>query len=368
MKELSTTERRALTVILVAGAFVLASAAAIILYQFAQDFFGILFLFFVAGLLAFIISPVADWIGDRSAHLAGGLAATLVFTLAALVMVVGLVILGASAFDATGTLLAGSQSSEDAVARVLAPFSPVLQQFGLEIQSVATSIVSAVGQSIGSQAQAIAGIGVSILGQALTIVFIAVLLYSGRRGYQAGLLRLVPERHHDLLLRLEAATHRSFSGYLRGQVGVGFVYGVLAAVVSFILGLPLVPLVAFSSGLLQTIPFFGQLISWLPPVFIALVFAPDALFPTIVLMGVGAVLVQQFVQPRIVGRAIGLDPMFVLAAVFIGAQLFGAAGAIFGVPFLAIFVSMFRAWLDENVPLEPDDSPGLGDPPGGVLA
>ena len=43
--------------------------------------------------------------------------------------------------------------------------------------------------------------------------------------------------------------------------------------------------------------------------------------------------------------AVGINPVLVLAAVFIGAQVAGAFGAIFGVPVVAVIVSLFeRTW------------------------
>ncbi|MEO7117883.1 MAG: AI-2E family transporter [Candidatus Limnocylindrales bacterium] len=351
--KLTRTERRAVGVVLVGGAALIATALLVLAYQFVQAFFGLLFLFFMAWLLSFVISPFAARLGARFPKVAGGIAATLVFGVAAMILIAALVVIGASAVGAADQLLDGSSSPQDAVAHVLQPFEGLLTGFGLNTRSVAASVVTAINSTVSGQAQALAATGVTVLGQAMTIVFIAVLIYAGRDSYATAVLRLVPPSRHDLVVRFEAAAYRSFSGFIRGQLGVGLVFGIVAAVVSLVVGLPLnfVPLIAFLAGLLQTIPFFGQIVSWAPPVLVALLFKPDALVPSLVLIGVGAILFQQLIQPRIVSRAIGLDPILVLAAVFGGAQLFGAAGAIFGVPVLAVFTSMLRAWLDENRPV-----------------
>ncbi len=61
-------------------------------------------------------------------------------------------------------------------------------------------------------------------------------------------------------------------------------------------------------------------------------------------------IVQNVVTPRVMGKAVGINPILVLAAVFIGSQVAGAIGAIFGVPVLAVGVSLFDTWHDRVRP------------------
>ncbi|MEO7117624.1 MAG: hypothetical protein ABIZ34_01485, partial [Candidatus Limnocylindrales bacterium] len=102
------SERRALSIILIGGAGLIIVALLVLAYQFVQAFFGLLFLFFMAWLLSFIISPFASRLGGRFPKLAGGVAATLVFAAAAILLVAVLVVVGASAVSAANGLLAGA--------------------------------------------------------------------------------------------------------------------------------------------------------------------------------------------------------------------------------------------------------------------
>ncbi len=112
-------------------------------------------------------------------------------------------------------------------------------------------------------------------------------------------------------------------------------------------------LTSTTSGFLMAIPFFGPFVAWAPPVIVAAVTKPDALFATIAIMGIGWFLVQNVLQPRILAGAIGLHPVVVLAAVLIGTKLFGVAGAIFGLPIAAVISSFFFYFLRRNV--NPDE-------------
>jgi len=112
----------------------------------------------------------------------------------------------------------------------------------------------------------------------------------------------------------------------------------LAAIL--LLGLPLAVLTSVAAGLLQMIPFFGPFVSWAPPVIVALVLQPESVVPTLILMGLGWIVVMNVLQPRIMQGAVGIHPIVVLGSVLIGGRIAGIPGAIFGIPFAAV-VSAF---------------------------
>jgi predicted PurR-regulated permease PerM len=122
------------------------------------------------------------------------------------------------------------------------------------------------------------------------------------------------------------------------------VYGLYAGVVSAVLGLPYLPLIAVTVGILHTIPFFGPFVSWIPPVLIAVLYQPDAIVPAIAMMAVGMLVTMNILQPRIVGQSVGLHPVVVLGSVLVGARLYGALGAIFSVPVVAVIAAVVGYW------------------------
>jgi predicted PurR-regulated permease PerM len=118
---------------------------------------------------------------------------------------------------------------------------------------------------------------------------------------------------------------------------------------------PFTPLIGVLTALFQSVPYFGQLVSWAPLVFITLIFKPDAFVPVTIIEGVTLFIVMNVVTPRVMGNAVGINPVLVLAAVFIGAQVAGAFGAIFGVPVLAVIVSLLDTYIDRIRPLDSEE-------------
>jgi len=129
---------------------------------------------------------------------------------------------------------------------------------------------------------------------------------------------------------------------------MGAVYFVVALMTSLIFGLPLAALTSVASGLLQAIPFFGPFLSWAPPVIVALLFKPEALVQTTVVMLVGWFLVMNVLQPRIMQGAVGIHPIVVLGSVLVGSRIAGIPGAIFGIPIAAVASSFFFHYLHRS--------------------
>ena len=85
---------------------------------------------------------------------------------------------------------------------------------------------------------------------------------------------------------------------------------------------------------------------------VTFVFTPDQLVLVLAIMLVGWLFIQQIISPRVMAAAVGLNPLVVLFAVFVGSAVAGPLGAVFGVPIVAAMASLFTAWLDHVRPVE----------------
>jgi predicted PurR-regulated permease PerM len=189
------------------------------------------------------------------------------------------------------------------------------------------------------QQAAVASIGV--VGNVLIVFMLSVFIVIDSESILNFLLRLVPPRYADEARLLEHAIGRSFGGFLRGQAIIGFLYAVVAFAVSELLGLPYVPVITATAGVLMAIPFFGPFVAWVPPVLVAFVSLPNATPAALVGMGIGWFVVMNVVQPRVMADAVGIPPVVVFASVLIGSKVAGVPGAIFGLPIAAVISAVF---------------------------
>jgi len=315
-------------------------------------YFGdILLTFFLAWLLAFIISPLVSRIVNLIPRLPRAVATILVYTVVVLALVV-LVVVAAGALATSISQFAASIPDIKAnLPTLLAPWQHWLDSVGLSQIGLVSQAEAALGNldsiagALVQPLQQIAVASLSVVGTMLIVFFLSIYMVVDRDAVLAFLFRIVPPSYAEDARLLEVSVARSFGGFLRGQALMGVIYFLVALATNLALGLPLAALTSVAAGLLQMIPFFGPFISWAPPVIVALVLQPDSTLPALVLMAIGWVVVMNVLQPRIMQGAVGIHPIVVLGSVLIGGRIAGIPGAIFGIPIAAVVSALLLEFL-----------------------
>ncbi len=325
-------------------------------------FSSILIMFFLAWLLAFLIDPVVSRLVTRLPFLPRGAATGLVFAATVLVAIAVLAAIASSVISSLSEITGTASTFDDAIGRLLGPIQAQIDAWGLPISLTRTASDVAAqlnGNARDLLAAALNG-GLQLFSAGSAIIFIAVVFVASKASFLAYLRRLVPTHHRVYYDEFVAAVSRSFGGFIRGQFIVTALYGLVAGLIGFAFGVPFAPLIVVVTTALQSVPYFGQLVSWIPLVLITAVFEPQVILPVTVTFVILLLIVQNVVSPRVMADTVGLNPVLVLAAVFIGSQVAGVFGAMFGVPVLAVLVSLFEIWLDEARP-ETEETPATGD-------
>jgi predicted PurR-regulated permease PerM len=347
-------DRRLLSTLLILG---VVAVAFYIISQLTDLFFyfGDIFLtFFLAWLLAFIISPIVARIVGIIPRLPRAVATILVY--GAVVVILALLVVVAAGALATSIADFALQlpNIRENLPEILAPWQAWLNSIGLgQIDLVAQAEAALanlddIAAALVEPLQQIAVASLSVVGTMLIVFFLSIYMVLDRDAVLAFLFRIVPPSYSEEARLLETSVSRSFGGFLRGQALMGFVYFLIALGTNLLLGLPLAALTSVAAGFLQMIPFFGPFISWAPPVIVALVLKPDAVVPTILLMGAGWVVVMNVLQPRIMQGAVGIHPIVVLGSVLIGGRIAGIPGAIFGIPIAAVVSAFVMEFLQRT--------------------
>ena len=344
---LNERQQRWLTSFLVLGS---AAFGLVILSYLAAywNFFGdVILTLFLAWLLAFILSSPVRLLLRIVPRLPRVVAVVAVYAVLTIALLAIVVVAAQALFSSLLEFIRNVPSLREQLPTILQPWSNRLAALGFgQVDLVAQAnafldgLASTAQDLVGPlQAAAVASLGV--VGNVLIVFILSVFIVIDSDTILSFLLRLVPPRYADEARLLEHAIGRSFGGFLRGQAIVGFLYAVIALVVSEVLRLPYVPVITATAGILMAIPFFGPFVSWVPPVLVAFVSVPDATGAAIVLMGVGWFVVMNIVQPRVMADAVGIPPIVVLASVLVGSKVAGIPGAIFAIPIAAVISAVF---------------------------
>lgn len=166
----------------------------------------------------------------------------------------------------------------------------------------------------------------------LVIVISFYLTLDGRR-IRNSIIGVVPQRSRPHVLLFEDALNRVVGNYIRGQLLLAIIIGVLVSLVCVLTGLGQFALIFGALGFLfETIPMVGPFLASISPLITSLLL-PDP-FPRTLWVLLCFVIIQAIesnvLGPRIVGHAVGLHPVASIMALLIFARLFGNAFGTFG--------------------------------------
>jgi len=325
---LSDRERTALRWTILPMPVIAIGVALFLLANIVNEFSSVLVMFFLAWLLAFLIDPVVSRIVIRLPFLPRGVAASLVFVVTVVVAIALLAGIASSVITSLREIIGTASTIDDAIGKLLAPIQTQLDTLGFQINltRAASDVVHQFSTNASALLSAALNSGLQLFSVGSAIIFIAVVFVANKGRFLLFAHRLVPMDQRALYDEFVEATSRSFGGFVRGQFSLATLYGLLDGFLALVFGVPFAALILVVATALQSVPYFGQLVSWIPLLLITLVFQPSAIVPVTVSLLVLLLVIQNLVTPRVMGNAVGLNPVLVLAAVFIGAvALFGIA-------------------------------------------
>ena len=325
----------------------------------------------LASLVAFLVRPVIEFFRSRLRFpKAAAIAVTYVLVGFAL-LVVPLIFLPHAINAVTFVLSIDFQSVFDTVVRWLidtltvwkvnglhffglvvpmqAAVDPVLQALqnpGAALPtsfSSLTSILSSLLTFVSRGAAGVVGtVAASLLSLAFTLLASLYLSVDGPKMARS-LLDGIPEAYRPELVELFDRLRRVWDSFVRGQLLLMLIIGTVVGVGAAILGLPNALSLGLLAGFLELIPSLGPFLATVPAVLIALLqgsshFAlPNGWFALIVLafyMGVQS-LENTLIVPRVLGDAVKVHPLVILAGVLVGAATAGVLGVFLAAPVIA---------------------------------
>jgi predicted PurR-regulated permease PerM len=131
--------------------------------------------------------------------------------------------------------------------------------------------------------------------------------------------------------RVAGEVSRSVSGYMLGNLATSLIAGVVVFITLTILGVPFALLLGLWVAIVDFLPLIGGLIAAVPTVLIAWAGrSPTAAIITLIVFLVYQQVENHILNPVIMSRTVRINPLLVLIAVLVGADLGDLVGGIFG--------------------------------------
>jgi predicted PurR-regulated permease PerM len=234
--------------------------------------------------------------------------------------------------DQTPTYLAQAQTWLEDMQRALLAndaLSQALTALGSEAVASLQSVAPALLQFPLTLVSGVFGVLLS----SVLIVTMSVFWLMSADKLRAFVLDLIPEHARPGGALLFSDLGRTLGGWVRGTLVAMLLIGAFTALGLALLGVPYALLLGLLAGVLELIPYLGPWISGAVAVLVALV----AVDPFKALQVTGLFFIVQLaegnlVQPLVMSWAVRIDPLLVLVAVTLGAQVLGIVGALLAVP------------------------------------
>lgn len=149
-------------------------------------------------------------------------------------------------------------------------------------------------------------------------------------------------KYAEILLRFCSSFRNSFGNFLTGQCSEAVILGILMALAFTIFRLPYGSLAGMLTAVCAIIPYVGAFVSCIVSVLLVFLIDPWLAIRCLIVYLAVQFIENQFIYPRVVGRSVGLPPLYTLVAAMIGGKLFGIIGIIFFIPLTAVLMEFIK--------------------------
>ncbi len=193
----------------------------------------------------------------------------------------------------------------------------------------------------------------SIIGYALSSVFLSFYLMLDRDRVRGALFAAVPRAHHIRLSRILIKLETIVGGYIRGQVVTSALMTLFTFVLLTVAGVDGAIALSVFAGVADVLPYIGPILSVGPAVLATL---PHGIVWALVVLGAMFLyeeLESRLLIPRIYGRALRLPSSMVILALLAGGTIGGVLGALLALPVAAV-IRMLTKEMSPELPGEHD--------------
>ncbi len=169
----------------------------------------------------------------------------------------------------------------------------------------------------------------------ITIFVVAYYWLTERTLVKRAVMSWFPVRRANRIRRVWDDIEVKVGGWVRGQLTLMGIVGILSAIGYYFIGLQYWPALALFIAIAEAIPLVGPYIGTAPAILVALT-QPGGGLGTVLIVVLFAILLQTIegnvLVPRIMKNSVGISPLVVIVSILFGSVIAGLAGALVAVP------------------------------------
>lgn len=340
-------------------------AAIVIFFPTIMSFLWSVLLIFIPFILAYAVSLFANNLADaiqKRFHLPRNLVAILVIILT--VVVLGGIIFGIvwkiadeikQIYDNFPSIYTSMQTSWNKLSNNL---SDIIDQLPDNIQESIDSLYeqfmsglanivkdAKIFKTAGDIAKRLPSIIISVITFILSLYF----MVSDSDAVAEFLHKYVPKPMQIRASQLKTEVKKYMGGYVKAQLIMMCISCVIILIGLLILRVEYALIIAISIAIFDALPLFGSGAILLPWALIELLSGNISSGVGLLIIYLSVLLMRQLIEPKIVGKSIGMHPLLTLMAMYAGYRIFSVGGLILGPLTLMLIISFYKVGLFDDI-------------------
>ena len=222
------------------------------------------------------------------------------------------------------------------------------KDFSDAVKTTMPKVFSVVGQT--------ANILISIVASMITLLYMFFILLDYET-LTANWIRIFPKKSRPFWQELMKDVERELNNYIRGQGMVALCMGIMFCIGFTIIGFPMAIGLGILIGIMDLVPYLHTF-ALIPTAFLAMLKAADTGQNFWIVFGLAflvfcvvQILTDMVVTPKIMGKAMGLNPAILLLSLSVWGALLGFLGLIVALPLTTLLIAYWQRYVTREKPL-----------------
>ena len=300
--------------------------------------------FLVGAAIAFILSIPMNFLERKFPRLKRPLSLLLTFLIFILVILVLVFLIGPKLIDTITNIVNTVPESVESLRKLLQDTNinwdwvqDYLASIEIDWQSMSNKVLSFFKNSFSSLS--------TIISTIISFIFAAYILISKEKlsvQLKKLLYAFLPEKIVDKMVEVGKLTHKTFTNFFTYQCIECLILGSMFFVTMVILRIPYALLISVMITIMALIPIFGLCIAFIIASILIVMVNPIKVIVFAILFTVLQQIEGNLIYPRVVGKSIGLPPIWVIFVITLGSKLMGIVGMILFIPLSSVIYTLLR--------------------------
>ena len=322
---------------------------------------SVLLPFFAAWLLAYLLYPIVNFVQHKM-HVPGRVLSIIVSLLFVIAVIGGIVYMIVppmiEQFEKLGELISNHIQKQTHIGNVPLAISQWLQDNKEEIERFFKNkdVIDSIRQGMPKVFAVIsqtANIVMSIVASLITLLYMFFILLD-YEVLSSGFIRIFPKKSRPFWQSLISDVEHQMNSYVRGQSMVAFCIDILFCIGFTLIGFPMAIGMGIMIGVMSLIPYVHSL-ALIPIVFLSLLKSADTgesfwmiLFSALAVFAIVQLITDMVLTPKIMGKAMGLNPAILLLSLSVWGALLGFMGLIIALPLTTLLITYYKKYITKE--------------------